>query len=395
MIAAGLEQPYSRTQYCLPHCYYYQVLPSFGLLGPLALCLLDVGGPPFIRVALDFFSTIRFLSTMMSATRINCLADSLHCSDSEIECVATSCTTKGGIYGPQPAATNADLPAKKGELQGMTCSHTGLDNSTNASPAILDDGLVHLEFFNDDFFEFKGSDPSAGLPVVPLDLDSHLSVPTSSSDWLSNVQFDSSYRDLLLQDPPDVSPDGCVADSTLPKAEADRDAQELLLHRRPECKSTFGTSHELGTLSQESALEPWPDLECEKICSRGSTTTLASSAEDEEIVTGKTSYRCSVCHRGFETARDLDGHSKTSSHKAYQCPRPQCQKSYSRRDVFLRHRATHKAGGHICPYCSKVSKRRDHFLQHLKSCQSDKEDQASNKSVFPYCKRRKLLIECS
>jgi hypothetical protein len=82
--------------------------------------------------------------------------------------------------------------------------------------------------------------------------------------------------------------------------------------------------------------------------------------------------KCSACHKTFSNLRALDKHTQSTSHKAWKCREPGCNKSYARRDVFLRHRSKHSDNSHSCLSClrdgkEKVFKRKDHLNEHIRS----------------------------
>lgn len=81
----------------------------------------------------------------------------------------------------------------------------------------------------------------------------------------------------------------------------------------------------------------------------------------------------------FGSTHDHAGHAKRISQTAWACPQPECGKSYSRRDTFLRHQNSHKVDSHPCKICSrekkqKSFKRKDHLKEHVRKCHSGRGD---------------------
>ncbi|KAF2771633.1 hypothetical protein EJ03DRAFT_20354 [Teratosphaeria nubilosa] len=109
---------------------------------------------------------------------------------------------------------------------------------------------------------------------------------------------------------------------------------------------------------QESCLKP-KGLDCKM---------WATAALDAKM--------CRICCSRFETPKLLEKHAAHSHHRIYVCDQPWCSKDYCRRDVLIRHKATHRQGHlHSCKVCSrggisKAFKRRDHLTQHMKNCHS-------------------------
>ncbi|KAK3071746.1 hypothetical protein LTR53_008074 [Teratosphaeriaceae sp. CCFEE 6253] len=87
-------------------------------------------------------------------------------------------------------------------------------------------------------------------------------------------------------------------------------------------------------------------------------------------------HTCTVCCLVFATAQILEQHARASFHRLYICEYPGCRKSYYRRDVYVRHKATHKqATSHECMACrqageKRVFRRKDHLDQHIRNCHS-------------------------
>lgn len=83
---------------------------------------------------------------------------------------------------------------------------------------------------------------------------------------------------------------------------------------------------------------------------------------------------CAECEYPFPTSQALEDHARARTHQAYACNALNCGRSYSRRDTYARHRATHKGfDAHVCEHCPigtkrKVFKRRDHLIQHVRNC---------------------------
>lgn len=88
---------------------------------------------------------------------------------------------------------------------------------------------------------------------------------------------------------------------------------------------------------------------------------------------------CSECARPFANLSALNKHTQSTSHKAWRCVEAGCEKTYARRDTFLRHRVAHRddALNHVCLVClqinrSKVFRRKDHLRDHMRKCHSKK-----------------------
>lgn len=83
---------------------------------------------------------------------------------------------------------------------------------------------------------------------------------------------------------------------------------------------------------------------------------------------------CRVCPKTFKTSELLEQHAKSSFHRVYVCPVAGCDRSYYRRDVYIRHKSTHRQKDlHVCYICAregqgKAFKRKDHLTQHLRKC---------------------------
>jgi hypothetical protein len=104
--------------------------------------------------------------------------------------------------------------------------------------------------------------------------------------------------------------------------------------------------------------------------------TQAQSVPTPKSVRSKRNI-CTVCFLEFPTSQLLEQHAKAAFHRLYQCPYSGCNKSYYRRDVFVRHKSAHKrAGFHKCAVCKqcgeeKIFNRKDHLAQHIRNCHSD------------------------
>lgn len=92
------------------------------------------------------------------------------------------------------------------------------------------------------------------------------------------------------------------------------------------------------------------------------------------ISDGPRAYTCTQCDESFQASHQLEHHGKITSHRTYVCTEQACSKSYSRRDVYVRHMATHSERHiHECTLCAaagnhKVFKRKDHLTQHIRNC---------------------------
>lgn len=84
---------------------------------------------------------------------------------------------------------------------------------------------------------------------------------------------------------------------------------------------------------------------------------------------------CSECTEAFDNLSALNKHTQSTSHKAWRCIEVGCEKTYARRDTFLRHRVAHRedALNHVCLVClqlnkHKVFRRKDHLRDHMRNC---------------------------
>jgi hypothetical protein len=83
---------------------------------------------------------------------------------------------------------------------------------------------------------------------------------------------------------------------------------------------------------------------------------------------------CTVCDLSFKSSEDLALHARNAFHRIYICQVVGCGRSYYRRDVYIRHKSTHRQGDlHVCSYCGnegreKGFKRKDHLKQHYRNC---------------------------
>jgi hypothetical protein len=116
---------------------------------------------------------------------------------------------------------------------------------------------------------------------------------------------------------------------------------------------------------------------------------LSTSSWDTDCSQDESSQRlaCSECARTFENLSALNKHTQSTLHKAWRCFEAGCEKSYARRDTFLRHRVAHRddALSHICLVCLQVNKRKtfkrkDHLRDHMRNCHS--KGSGSRRSVF-------------
>ncbi|GAB7325176.1 hypothetical protein MBLNU13_g09256t1 [Cladosporium sp. NU13] len=106
---------------------------------------------------------------------------------------------------------------------------------------------------------------------------------------------------------------------------------------------------------------------------------LSTSSWDTDYSQDESCRRlsCSECTRTFENLSALNRHTQSTSHKAWRCIEAGCEKTYARRDTFLRHRVAHRddALNHVCLFClqinkSKVFRRKDHLRDHMRKCHS-------------------------
>lgn len=88
---------------------------------------------------------------------------------------------------------------------------------------------------------------------------------------------------------------------------------------------------------------------------------------------------CPGHNHPFRNTHDRVDHAKRISQTAWKCLEPECGKSYSRRDSFLRHQHAHRVDSHPCKICSrekkqKSFKRKDHLKEHVRKCHSGRGD---------------------
>ena len=106
---------------------------------------------------------------------------------------------------------------------------------------------------------------------------------------------------------------------------------------------------------------------------------LSTSSWDTDCSQDESSQQiaCSECTRAFDNLSALNKHTQSTLHKAWRCLEPGCEKTYARRDTFLRHRVAHRddALSHICLICLQINKRKmfkrkDHLRDHMRNCHS-------------------------
>ena len=114
--------------------------------------------------------------------------------------------------------------------------------------------------------------------------------------------------------------------------------------------------------------------ECSSDClsTRGSSSFGELPLFDEE-----SRFKCTECVCSFENAHSLERHAKDLGHRCYVCREPGCEKSYFRRDLYARHKKSHRqVEVFACAICmeqgqQKAFKRRDHLKQHVRSSHSE------------------------
>lgn len=122
------------------------------------------------------------------------------------------------------------------------------------------------------------------------------------------------------------------------------------------------------TASQYSSVSPQLFIPASPMSRASSTDSSSTSLEDPSR------FMCAECRLSFATSSALEDHAKIEQHKSYQCPDAHCRKKYRRRDVYVRHKATHNKPSNLkCSQCtregiSKTFARRDHYKQHVKTC---------------------------
>lgn len=131
----------------------------------------------------------------------------------------------------------------------------------------------------------------------------------------------------------------------------------------------------------------------EKWCTEGSPVQEASSYGETTGSDGsRMPHQCTECFQGFLTASALEQHARTRSHRCFVCLEPECKKSYCRRDLFTRHKRTHRQlGMYNCATChqqdqTKAFSRKDHLRQHIRRC---------HVGISTYCPRSPVATDCS
>lgn len=120
---------------------------------------------------------------------------------------------------------------------------------------------------------------------------------------------------------------------------------------------------------------------------RSPASSVASSDSDVSLEQDDGQQQCRECRQKYDNFQSLDKHARETNHRSWACPISDCTKAYVRRDVFLRHRSTHREGGFRCPVCRKDKdknfkqfKRKDHFKEHMRKCHPSWK---SDRSVTP------------
>jgi len=117
----------------------------------------------------------------------------------------------------------------------------------------------------------------------------------------------------------------------------------------------------------------WPPAPMPSKPARTEPSSILSNDSDHAQDRDSMQQHCGQCSQRFDNYQALDRHAGETSHKAWRCLESGCSKAYARRDVFLRHRTTHRDGGFRCLACRKVKqykqfKRKDHLKEHLRKC---------------------------
>lgn len=110
---------------------------------------------------------------------------------------------------------------------------------------------------------------------------------------------------------------------------------------------------------------------------RGLDTSFMPDSTNQYRKAVDQQYACSECDHQLDSIDGRASHAKRISKTAWTCSEPECGKSYSRRDTFLRHQNAHKVNSHPCKIClrekkQKSFKRKDHLKEHVRKCHSGK-----------------------
>jgi len=215
--------------------------------------------------------------------------------------------------------------------------------------------------------------PDTHFPLEPKALDQTQEFAVAFDAWLnavpSELQSSSIYTDPI---PPKVSDSAFLLtpDLTPPPAIGEYLYDEPIANGVQQCSDV--------------------DVRVSQFQARPRRAKLSTSSWDTSYSQDESCQRfaCPECSQAFENLSALDKHTQSTSHKAWQCREAGCEKTYARRDTFLRHRVTHRADAlsHACLVCSqahkrKTFKRKDHLRDHMRNCHS--EGIESRRSVTP------------
>jgi hypothetical protein len=132
------------------------------------------------------------------------------------------------------------------------------------------------------------------------------------------------------------------------------------------------------------------DVQISELQDQRRPSKLSISSWDTDCSQDENGQRlsCSECARAFDNLSALNKHTQSTSHKAWRCVEAGCEKTYARRDTFLRHRVAHRddALNHVCLVCLQINKRKvfrrkDHLRDHMRNCHSKNIE--SRRSVSP------------
>ena len=120
------------------------------------------------------------------------------------------------------------------------------------------------------------------------------------------------------------------------------------------------------------------DVQVSEIQAQRKPANLSTSC-DTECPQDESCQRrfCSEFTEAFDNLSALNKHTQNTTHKAWRCVETGCEKTYARRDTFLRHRVAHRedALNHVCLVCLQINKRKvfrrkDHLRVHMRNCHS-------------------------
>lgn len=196
--------------------------------------------------------------------------------------------------------------------------------------------------------------------------------------------FGITFDDLLSADPSELQFSSNRIDLTTPS--------NVVLLPTPELSPSPTTQTHLHDEPVANTAQQYSGIDAQITESQAQETSikLSTSSWDTDCPQDESCQpiSCSECTRAFENLSALNKHTQSTSHKAWRCAEAGCEKTYVRRDTFLRHRVAHRddALNHVCLVCLQINKRkvfrrRDHLRDHVRKCHSNRIE--SRRSVSP------------